>query len=471
MTVAGASPDPRKVVTRRAITVWVAAVLVYVVAITGRTSFGVAGVDAIARFEVDASRIAVFTSVQLGVYAFSQIPMGMLIDRFGPRKMMVTGAIVMGLGQILLGLTSSYGVAIFARVLIGAGDASAFLSVMRILPYWFPLRKTPLFTQLTAAVGQFGQFFSAVPFMAALYNIGWTPAFVSLGAVGILIALAAGVAVADSPDTDDAARQARAQRKADRDGSDRPLPSQATPGVPTGSRTTVWSLLKMVARSPVCWLGFFIHYTCMLPQIVFTLLWGVPLMTVGMGLSPAAAALVLTINTIATVSVGPLHGLISSRMGDRRSIAAIIFTLGIGLSWFLFFLAESPHGIAVIIVVNIVTAAFTPSANYGFDYIRERLDRKFVATGTGLANMGGFVAAMFASQVVGLLLDFSAAGEPYEWQDFRVAWLAVLAVWAVGVLGLQLSRIALRRSDRRAGFGDRPEKAPGSVEIVDRSGE
>ena len=117
---------------------WVAAMLVYIVAITGRTSFGVAGLEAMERFDVDASRIAVFTSVQLGIYAFAQIPTGVLIDKYGPRKLLVIGAVIMGVGQVALGLTANYWMAIAARLLIGAGDATAFLSVMRILPYWFP---------------------------------------------------------------------------------------------------------------------------------------------------------------------------------------------------------------------------------------------------------------------------------------------------------------------------------------------
>lgn len=446
--------------TRRALVVWVAAVLVYVAAITGRTSFGVAGVEAIDRFGIDASRIAVFTAVQVGVYAFSQIPMGMLIDRFGPKKMLVVGALIMGAGQIVLGLTTSYWVAIFARVLIGAGDASAFLSVMRILPYWFPLQKTPLFTQLTAAIGQLGQFVSAVPFMALLHAAGWVPAFVSLGSVVILIAIAAGVAIADSPDADAAARAARADRRnrraAKKSGTTDVLDQLDQQGenleaaVAERERSSVWTRLKLVLRSPVCWVGFFIHYTCMLPQVVFTLLWGVPIMTLGMGLSSQTAALVLTVNTIATVSVGPLHGVISSRLGGRRDLGALIFTLGIGLSWLIFFASESPRGLVAIILVNIVTAAFTPSANYGFDLVRERLDRRFVATGTGLSNMGGFSAAMIASQAVGLVLDWSAEGETYGWDDFRIAWMAVIAVWALGVIGLLISRVAASRAWQRA---------------------
>ena len=142
--------------------------LVYIVAMTGRTSFGVAGLEAIDRFEVDASRIAVFTSVQLGVYALAQIPTGMLIDKFGPRRLLVIGSVIMGLGQVVLGFTTNYWVAIAARILIGAGDATAFLSVMRILPYWFPLHRTPMFTQVTSSLGQLGQFMSAIPFSLVL---------------------------------------------------------------------------------------------------------------------------------------------------------------------------------------------------------------------------------------------------------------------------------------------------------------
>lgn len=87
-------------ISRRALLVWLAAVLVYIVAITGRTSFGVAGIQAVERFQVDASRVAVFASVQLGVYALAQIPTGLVVDRFGARKTLLAGALLMAAGQI-----------------------------------------------------------------------------------------------------------------------------------------------------------------------------------------------------------------------------------------------------------------------------------------------------------------------------------------------------------------------------------
>ena len=90
--------------------------------------------------------------------------------------------------------------AILARVIIGSADATAFLSVMRILPAWIPMRKTPLFTQLTGGLGYVGQFISAVPFTALLHGQGWETSFVSLGASSVLVAVLVWLAVRDTPD-------------------------------------------------------------------------------------------------------------------------------------------------------------------------------------------------------------------------------------------------------------------------------
>ncbi|MCF4006228.1 MFS transporter [Corynebacterium uropygiale] len=439
------SPHPQDVVTTRALIVWSAAAILYMIAITGRTSFGVAGHDAILRFQVDASRIAVFTAVQLGVYAFAQIPMGMLIDRFGPRKLLLIGAVIMGVGQILLGLTTSYGVAIGARVLIGAGDATAFLAVMRLLPYWFPLKKTPIFTQLSASIGQMGQFISAVPFLALLQGAGWTWAFVSLGAVGILIAIAAAVLVADSPEyVPSSQRNAKAKL---RTRILQPILHPTTIHLPhlhwgrrirlrMGLRTQI----RKVGSQAVCWQAFFTHGTAMLPQLIFTMLWGVPLMTMGMGLSTAQVGLLLTVNTVSSVVCGPLMGIISARLGQKRDLAGVVIVVFLAAAWVIFFLPSQPRGFLAALVINVVTAGCAPISNYGFDYVREDLQPAIVATGTGLGNMGGFLAGMVTAQLMGFLLDFSSETTEYQWGDFRIAWLGVLGMWGLGMVGLFFAR-------------------------------
>lgn len=417
---------------------WAAAVLVYLAAITGRTSFGVAGVEALDRFGVDASRLAVFTAVQVGVYALAQIPVGLAIDRFGARRTMVVGALVMATGQIVLALTASYPIAILARVLIGAGDASAFLSAMRLLPAWFPLRVTPLFTQLTAGLGQIGQFISAVPFLMLLHAEGWTASFLALGSGIALVGIAAAIAIADVP------------------------PAPAEPDGRTGSgggtsssenrapRATVREMLGIVLRHPVCWQGFFTHWVGLMHQATFTLLWGMPLMTLAMGLSPAQAGGVLVVNTIAAVAAGPLMGMASARFAARRGTLTVVISVALMGMWVVFLLPDAPRGLAAIIALNIGMAALSSASSLGFDSVREAVDRRALATGTGLSNMGGFLAAMVAAQGIGVLLDVSSGGGAYQWSDFRVAWAAIVAVWVLGMAGLLTSMAMRRRIDRRA---------------------
>ena len=313
-------------------------------------------------------------------------------------------------------------------MLIGAGDASAFLSVMRILPYWFPLRLTPIFTQLTASVGQFGQFLSAVPFLALLGAQGWTTAFVSIGAVGLLVAIAGGVAIADAPEGPSPSEEAAEKAK----------PS-------TQPQRSFWYKLVFVLRHPACWQAFFIHWTAMLWQVVFTLLWGTPLMTLGMGLDDADVGLVLTLNTLTMVIAGPIVGVVSQRAGKNRDMVAFTAICILAATWVVFLMPEEARGLGALIAVNIIMGCFTGVSNYGFDGIRETLPRSVVATGTGLGNMGGFFAGMIASQAIGILLDFSSQGVAYGWGDFRFAWLAAFVVWGVGIVGFIVAKILLKR--------------------------
>src|SRR6185437_13366270 len=79
----------------------------------------------------------------------------------------------------------SIGFVIFARVLVGMGDAATFVSVIRMLPNWFGGRVLPQLSQWVGIIGQFGQVISAVPFALLIHSLGWQP--------GLLIASGASV--------------------------------------------------------------------------------------------------------------------------------------------------------------------------------------------------------------------------------------------------------------------------------------
>ena len=113
--------------------------------------------------------------LQLLVYAGLQVPVGVSVDRLGPRRLIATGALVMAGGQVLLAVSHQLPLALLARALVGAGDAMTFVSVLRLVNAWFPPRRIPLVTQLTGMIGQTGQLLSAVPLAALLRLHGWTP--------------------------------------------------------------------------------------------------------------------------------------------------------------------------------------------------------------------------------------------------------------------------------------------------------
>ncbi|MGQ4422923.1 MFS transporter, partial [Streptomyces violaceoruber] len=93
---------------RRAIAVWGIGVSVYFVAVIFRTSLGVAGLDAADRFHVNASALSTFSILQLLVYAGMQIPVGLLVDRLGTKKVLGLGVVLFTAGQLGFAFSPSY---------------------------------------------------------------------------------------------------------------------------------------------------------------------------------------------------------------------------------------------------------------------------------------------------------------------------------------------------------------------------
>lgn len=429
----------QEALSTRGLIIWLTAVLLYTMAVTGRTSFGVASVEAIEQYHIDATRLAVFASLQLGAYSLSQIPVGLMVDKFGPRKLLIAGALVMGVGQVILAFGSSYPVALFARVLVGMGDATAFSSLMRLIPAWIPMRLAPMLSQLSGALGQFGQFLSAVPFLALLHATSWTTAFFSLGAMGLLLALMAAVLIQDSPAAKETAKEiARSDEDLGEEFGEELSEEIREPE--QQPKLSLTHTLREVLTNPTCWHGFFVHWTGLGTLVAFTMLWGVPILTIGMGQSSGYAGLALTLATVATVLAGPFVGMLSSRMGRKRWIATVSGSSVTIACWILLFLPVDPRGAAFGLAFAIVMGAMAPVSNLAFDSVREQVDRSILATGTGLANMGGWTAGIIIAQTTGLVLSWAAPDEDYAWADFRLATIAAVAVWICGVIGIVATR-------------------------------
>ena len=93
---------------RRAWVIWLVALSVYVLAIFNRSSLGVAGLLATERFGITATQLSFFTVLQLVVYAGLQVPIGVLLDRYGSRVLLLGGLALMTLGQLLFAFATTF---------------------------------------------------------------------------------------------------------------------------------------------------------------------------------------------------------------------------------------------------------------------------------------------------------------------------------------------------------------------------
>jgi MFS family permease len=415
---------------RRAWLVWSSALAAYVIAVLQRTSLSVAGIDAAQRFGASASVLATFAVLQLLVYAGLQVPVGVSVDRLGPRKLIATGALVMAGGQVLLAVSHQLPLALLARALVGAGDAMTFVSVLRLVNAWFPPRRIPLVTQLTGMVGQTGQLLSAVPLAALLRLHGWTPTYLSLASLGVFAAALAVISVRNAPG-----------------------PPKAVTAL--GLRAVLGEL-RAAWLHPGTRLGLWTHFSTGFPGTVFALLWGFPFLVSGEGLSTHAASLMMSLLVVGSLCAGPIFGRFVALHPLRRSWLVLTIVGTTAGVWTIVLLWPGPAPIELLVVLVLVLAVGGPGSMVGFDFARSFNPPTRLGTATGIVNIGGFVASLVTMLALGIVIDLvepggGGASHAYSLSAYRAGWSVQYVVWAIGLVGILTSRAKVRRRMAAAG--------------------
>lgn len=406
----------------RAVLVYAVAVTAYVAAVFHRSSLGVTGVDAADRFHISAAALATFSVAQLAVYAAMQVPVGVLLDRYGSRRLLLAGGALMVAGQLCFAVATDVRLAVAARVLVGLGDAMTFISVLRIVAFWFPGRRNPLLVQLTGTVGQLGAVLGAVPLVALLHHAGWTPAFLTAAALGASALLLVLVAVRDTPHAEH--------------------PTDVAAGLASVRRQ-----LADAWAQPGTRLGLWTHFVTQFSGSVFALLWGYPFLVQGQRFSPTAAASLLTLMTLVTLVTGPVIAHLCARHPFHRSVVVFAITAATAAVWaaVLAWPGRAPHWLLVGLVV--VLAVNGPGSVIGFDYARTFNPVHRIGSATGIVNVGGFVASILLILAVGVVLDLATpAGRGAPTLDaFRWAFAVQYLLWALGAAQVLRYRNAARR--------------------------
>jgi MFS family permease len=409
-------------VTARAWVVWGVGLLVYFVAVFHRSSLAVAGLAASERFDISASQLATFTMLQLVVYAGMQIPVGLLVDRFGSRSVLLTGTVLLTCAQVGFALAESYGAALVARVFVGMGDAMTFICVLRLVSSWFPARRIPLMTQLTGTLGQLGAIAAAVPMTWALSNLGWTTAYLLTASLGVVLAVAMLLVLHDTPTS----RNLRG---------------------PSMSFSAVRASLAASWAHPGTRLGFWMHFSTQFSATALSLLWGYPFFVKGEGQSEATAGLLLTLMVLAIMVAGPTLGWLVGNHPWHRSTMVLTIVSSIVVVWTVV-LAWPGHAPTWMLVVLVVVVGIGgPAAMIGFDVGRTSNPRERFASASGIINQGGFVASLVLVIAIGIVLDWRTpgGGTDYTPTAFKWAMATQYALWALGLVQVYRYRVKTRR--------------------------
>jgi MFS family permease len=392
--------------------VWGVGAGVYLLAVFHRTSLGVAGPMAAERLGLTSAQLASFVMLQLGLYAAMQMPTGIMVDRFGPRRMLLAATLTMGTAQLLFSLVHSYPLALMARGLLGVGDAMTYVSVLRLVAGWFPARRYAVITALTGLIGALGNLVATLPLTGLLHSLGWGPTFAIAGALslGYALLLLRKASIAPFGGAGDTGAQ----------------------GTVGGRR--VRTEIATAWRMPAGRLGFWVHLTTMSAPVVFGTLWGYPYLVQGLGYTPARASTVMMALVFVGLAATLTLGVVIGRRPAVRTPIAIGVTLACLAGWSA--LVGWPGGQPPAAIVVTAVAAFAaggPASAVGFMLARDYNPRHRISTATGMVNVGGFLGAVIGLFLTGQIIDvFSPTATP-TLAGFRWAFAALGLLTAVGL--------------------------------------
>ncbi len=404
-----------------AVAIWVVGLLIYFLAVFHRSSLAVAGLAATERFGITAAQLSTFVMLQLVVYAGMQVPVGLLLDRFGSRRILLVGVVLLTAAQAAFAFAESYPVALVARVFVGLGDAMTFVCVLRLVNTWFAPRRIPLVTQLTGVFGQLGALVAAAPMTWALRELGWTQAYLAAASLGVVLLVALLLVVRDAP-------------------GNRSL---------SGPALSLSSVRRSLADSwehPGTRLGFWTHFTTQFSATTLSLLWGYPFFVRGEDRSPAEAGLLLSILVVALIVAGPvLAGLITRHPWHRSTLVlGIVGTIVAVWTAVLAWPGTAPFPLLVLLVV--VVGVGGPASMIGFDFGRSFNPAHRLGAATGIINQGGFIASLVLVIGIGAVLDWRTPGasQSYTPEAFRWAMSLQYVLWALGLTQIWRYRVKAR---------------------------
>lgn len=361
-------------------------------------------------FSVTSQTLGVLSGIYFYSYAAMQLPGGVMMDYFGPQRLLTIATTICAASTIAFGLTDNFFMACLARLMIGFGSAFAAVGAMKLAANWFPAERFALLTGMMVTIGMLGAIFGEAPLAMLVDSAGWRQSMVIMGSLGLVLAILIFTVAKDVP------KKSRAQHAASSD--DEPMLS---------------SLITLL-RNRQLWLVAFYGGLMYMATPIFCGLWGVPFLMFKMHIAKSTAANYISLVFIGWAIASPLWGIFSNRIGLRKppmyigSVGALISSL-----IFIYAPIESDWIIELFLFTfGIFSAGFLPA----FAVAKELCSKKYVATGLSFMNMMNMVGIAIGQPLIGFVLDQLWQGEivdkvrVYPIEAYHVA----LAILPIGML-------------------------------------
>jgi MFS family permease len=387
---------------------------IYLVSQFLRNSVGVIAPDLAAEIGLSAGEIGLLSSAFFFAFAAAQLPLGIAIDRYGPKRCMLVCAAVAVLGTLQFAIATTPAGLVTARVLMGLGSSCYLMAPLALYARRFPPERFTALAGIQLAIGTIGTLFVTAPLAWASASIGWRTTF--LVVAGLMAACAVLVAIVVREDRE-----------------------RAHPGSAETLRESLAGVLE-VARMRGFVPLFLMHAMSYSSYVLIVGLWGGPFLAHVYGYDLTTRGNLLMLPAISHIIGVVLWGHAERILGAYKPL---VLGGALATAGALLLLAVAgrlePVWLAVwLAVFGFLPAYFPVLVAHG----RSLLPPHLVGRGITLFNVGTIGGAFVVQLVSGALIDlFPAQGGAYPLDAYRL----VFALQALGILAACAAYAAARR--------------------------
>jgi MFS family permease len=398
-----------------ALRVFVPFALGYFLSYAFRVVNAVIAPDLVGELHLDAGALGLLTSTYFLTFAAFQLPLGILLDRFGPRRTESVLLLVAAAGAFVFALAPNTATLVIGRGLIGIGVSACLMAAFKAFVQWFPAGRLPLINGLEMAVGGIGALAATVPVEAALTITDWRGVFWGLGALTIAAAVLLYLMV---PERDDG-----------------PAPHSTL-------RQQVGGVVQ-VMTSPVFWRVAPATFTTQASFLAVQSLWAGPWLRDIAGYDRAEVANGLLVIAVAMMVGFIFAGGIAERLGRLgiKPVAVAMVAMNTSIVLQAVIVLELP---VPPLVIWSAFALFGTSGILVYAGLSQTFPKHLAGRVNTSINLLVFVASFLFQWGVGVVIGLWPATESggYRPEAYQAAFGAVLAVQVIAMLWLVVFRRA-----------------------------